>query len=178
MPFGFQAREVDIDHAINDALYKDVIVLAASSNFGSNFSVTYPARKEGVIAINATNAFGKVSDFNPSPRLRDDNFATLGEVVRVPGGSDKAVSGVSGTSIAVTVAGSIVAMILEMARRARDKIPMDAYNNLHTSSGMKSTLRLLGRQTSGYCYLTPWMIADKGSPEYFIHFMVNAIDRY
>ncbi|KAL8377826.1 hypothetical protein RB595_008486 [Gaeumannomyces hyphopodioides] len=54
------------------------IVIAAAANWAGNKDTAYPARRERVICIHATDGGGNPSKKNPTPRKGDDNFALLG----------------------------------------------------------------------------------------------------
>lgn len=73
MPFGFEEGKDEIDSAIDEALYKGVLVFAAASDDGNNClqNVAWPARKPDVICVHSCDGYGNPSSFTPQARLID-----------------------------------------------------------------------------------------------------------
>jgi hypothetical protein len=69
-----------VQKAILEAFSKNIIIFAAAGGKGN---VTYPARRNEVICVYATDGSGNVSDRNPS-QLKNSgcHFATLGAGVK------------------------------------------------------------------------------------------------
>ncbi|KAI9172808.1 hypothetical protein HJFPF1_02322 [Paramyrothecium foliicola] len=102
------------DNAINHAIKKNCIIIAAASNEGSEIPRLRPANRADVLAVHATDALGEPSTMNPSPLDGVPNFATLGVSVPVLLKGELAFK--SGTSFAVPFATGMAANILAIGR--------------------------------------------------------------
>ncbi|KAJ4153104.1 hypothetical protein LMH87_009609 [Akanthomyces muscarius] len=124
MSLGLDAKEQDIDEALRHALQAEltstsgkIVVAAAGTNRGANETPAWPGIMLGVIAIHATDGFGKLVNFNPP--TQGIRFGTMGLNVKV---EEESLNGdfeeffVSGTSYATPVAAGFAANILEIVR--------------------------------------------------------------
>ena len=120
MSFGLEEEHGGMQKAIIEAYSKNILMFAAASNEGGNRIVTYPARKEQVICIYATDGKGEPYRSNPTPIGNSYRFATLGEGVKSawPKGLKKGAAPeqrMTGTSFATPIAAGIAACLLEFA---------------------------------------------------------------
>lgn len=177
MSFGFPRRidgYQDLEKAIRDAEYADILIFAAASNSGGNRRRAYPARDDKVICVHSSDGHGNPSDFNPTPLRNQDNFSTLGEAVRSSWPAElceldnpEAMVYKSGTSFATPVAAATAAFLLAFARQY---LPRTEAEMLKRTAGMKAALNLISEERRGYHYLAPSMAPDNffGKGEQFI----------
>jgi hypothetical protein len=133
MSFGLEKDHDCMQKEILEAYSKNIIIFAAASNNGGNYEVTYPARKNEIICIYATDGNGNTSPCNP-PHLQNSayNFATLGVGVKSELVTERRMTG---TSFSTPIAAGIAACILEFARM--HKIEGDLYKVLRSRQGMQ-----------------------------------------
>ncbi|KAG5801155.1 hypothetical protein H9Q74_014295 [Fusarium xylarioides] len=79
--FGYEDHDDLIEDALDHAISKGKLIIAAASNNGGLKGRSRPASREGVICIHATDGKGNKGKMSPSPLDRSDNFATLGVAV-------------------------------------------------------------------------------------------------
>ncbi|PVH72622.1 subtilisin-like protein [Cadophora sp. DSE1049] len=164
MSLGFKGRQPKIEKAIKLAGASDVLIFAAAANHGALDQVAFPARMNGVFAINSTDGLGAKSAFTPRPRNDNDNFSVLGEAVRaawplslIPGGFVY----LSGTSHATPVAVGIAALVLEFYKRSVGYEERPIYKRLRSYEGMARVFRrmmVIDRPLDGYTWLCPWTL--------------------
>ena len=179
MSFGFGMGPEPIRKAVKEAYYKEVLMFASASDCGGNNRITWPARDERVICINATTGNGNKYPATPTPRRNQYNFATLGSSVRAwwppkNGGPAKLVYRAR-TSTATPVAAGIAAFVIDLLRKSReeylkqseDRASLEkqydrSMRRLHTNEGMKAVFKSMvedeGRD--GYDYVAPWRVLN------------------
>lgn len=116
----------ELREALKKCSRNDILVFAATSNddLESVSGMAYPARADGVIAIDAASSMGEWLPFNPT---RDSDFKThrftaLGEEIKADlpmqlGGNKEGWTRMNGTSAATPIAAGIAALVLEFARQ-------------------------------------------------------------
>lgn len=105
LPISARDDDAGVSGAINAALKKGLLVVAAAANSNS-YGAEFPARMDGVVAIGATGAQDKVAAFlNYGGKI----IFAPGVDIKVLGKSDQ--SGRSGTTHASAVAGAIFAVL-------------------------------------------------------------------
>ncbi|EEU35604.1 uncharacterized protein NECHADRAFT_86785 [Fusarium vanettenii 77-13-4] len=142
---------------------KNVIVIAAASNWGGNRHIGFPACYEDIICVHSTDGYGNPSKTNPTARKGKD-FSTLGMSIKSSfkgKGKDKRRSEVyiSGTSYATAIGAGITANILDFARRD-PKLRDEEKWWLFSSCGMSCVLRSMSEERGGYRYVMPWALFD------------------
>jgi subtilisin family serine protease len=162
MSFGLEEEHGGMQKAIIEAYSKNILMFAAASNEGGNRIVTYPARKEQVICIYATDGKGEPYRSNPTPIGNSYRFATLGEGVKSawPKGLKKGVAPeqrMTGTSFATPIAAGIAACLLEFA--LVHGMPDNSYSSLRTRQGMQAVFgKLLVDVRKELHYIHPWRL--------------------
>lgn len=164
----------DIDKELNQALKptsrdaKEKLVFAAAGNWGAYKSRAWPARKQGVIAVHATDGSGKGTKFNPNAQ-NDLNISTLGKNIEMKW-PDLANPGkyknvyISGSSFATPIAAGIAANVLEFARH-RLELSQPKKNRLYSHHGMVKILKEMSCHRGDYDFLHPldfWRKAIRG----------------
>lgn len=166
MSFGFDKEKASVQAAILNAFSKNILMFAAASNSGGNRDVKYPARKDEVICVYATDGSGNPFKGNPTTMISSSfHFATLGEGVKStwprklqdppPGPDEPSERRQTGTSFATPIVAAIAACIIEFA--VVQNLSEDLLRVLKTRQGMQKTiLRLMVDERSGLHYVHPW----------------------
>jgi hypothetical protein len=163
--------EQALDPKYNNATGK--IVFAAAGNKGGNKQLAWPARKNGVIAIHATDWQGTAANLNPSSDEGKANFATLGRDIKMQWFFDTGEVKdcyISGTSFATPIAAGIAANILEFARYRLD-LNTRRKDRLFSHDGMRKIFREMSTRRGDYHYVQPWTLweeaykGDWGNPK-------------
>lgn len=165
----------DINEEITEALSpssqdaKRKLVFAAAGNRGLYQQRAFPARKEGVIAVHATDGSGKGAKFNPNPKGKL-NLSTLGRNIKMrwpdpdkPG--EMKDTYISGSSFATPIAAGIAANVLEFARY-RLKLNGWKKDVIYSHPGMTKILKAMSRRRGEYDFVHPltfWDEALEGS---------------
>ncbi|KAI9654675.1 MAG: hypothetical protein M1821_005882 [Bathelium mastoideum] len=159
LSLGMDEFDASIDAALDKALIpkdtaRERIVFAAASNGGAGRPRAFPARKRGVICINASDGHGgDIQRLSPGCDSETENFVTLG--IDIPSRWKGAETFISGTSFATPIATAIAADILELARLYIDM--GDAQKRwLYSSRGIRAAFKEFSCPVQGYRFLTPW----------------------
>lgn len=131
-----------------------ILIYAPASKDNRNPSFC-SASVNDVFCIFSTDGRLGTSAFNPPPNPSEDNFAILGESVKVPSSEFR----VSGTSVSAAIAAGIAAGLLDFARQpdARTIIDSRAFETMKTKAGMAAIFRLMwDHRGSGHQCLAPW----------------------
>jgi hypothetical protein len=186
MSFGFPEVIPEIDKAIQHARRKNVLMLAAASNYGGNRKRTWPARSDDVMCIYATDGDGNKYGKNPTPIANKDNFAVLGESVEAlwpptsPHGRARKVRK-SGTSTATPICAAIAGIVVTALRLNEDdyvssieegkreetrRLYRQKVTALGRASAMASVFELMVNKEGmrdDYQFIAPWRIFDEGN---------------
>ena len=172
LSFSLRGLHQDIDDSIREALdptnvaqtaaTRKIIFAAAGNNRGGNTRRSWPASRNGAIAVHATDGMGTPVNINPS-REGGVCFATLG--MNIPytlyyhnedGDLDDREVYISGTSFATPIAAGIAANILEYARLHIDELDEDRKKRLYSGPCMRRIFTALSQERNGYHYVQPW----------------------
>ncbi|KAL5089320.1 hypothetical protein Trisim1_005882 [Trichoderma cf. simile WF8] len=165
----------DINEEITEALSpssqdaKRKLVFAAAGNQGLYERRAFPARKEGVIAVHATDWTGERARFNPNPE-GELNLSTLGENIKIrwpdsDNYGDMKDDYISGSSFATPIVAGIAANVLEFARY-RLKLNGWKKDVIYSHPGMTKILKAMSRRRGEYDFVHPlsfWKEALEGS---------------
>jgi len=186
MSFGFPKVIPEIDKAIQYARRKNVLMLAAASNYGGNRERTWPARSDEVMCIYATDGDGNKYGKNPTPLANKYNFAVLGESVEAlwpptsPNGRARKARK-SGTSTATPICAAIAGIIVTALRLNEDdyvssieegkreetrQLYRQKVTALGRASTMASVFELMVNKEGmrdDYQFIAPWRIFDEGN---------------
>ncbi|TQN66001.1 Subtilisin [Colletotrichum shisoi] len=114
MAIGFATEVPELKTVLKKAFAANILVFAAASNHNNMSGVVYPARwGECVFGVFSTNAGAKNSrEINPTGRGRDENFAILGEGIKVLTGETR-----KGTSYSTAIACGLAARLLDFVKQ-------------------------------------------------------------
>jgi subtilisin family serine protease len=168
LSFSLVREDPDVQKAIALAFTKPILIFAAASNDGGNHGVTYPAHKDEVICIYATDGRGNQFEGNPTQMENCTyHFASLGVAVKSAWPrklsestlkpSQTLTKRMTGTSFATPIAASTAANIINFA--VMHGLEENMLQFLKSRQGMQRVLRGLmakGERRSGLHYLRPW----------------------
>jgi len=189
LSFGLEREDTDVQQAIREAVCQNIIIFAAASNDGGNTGVMYPARKDEVICIYATDGIGSPFTGNPT-RLKTScyHFAALGVGVKsswprglqgpAPKSSEPSERRMTGTSCATPIAAGIAACIIEFAYRI--EFPEPLLELLKSREGMQKVLRGLmasDQRRHDLHYIHPWVMFTGKSDEEISYLMKHYLER-
>lgn len=175
------------------------IVIAASANWAGNHDVAYPARRERVICINATDGGGNPSKRNPTPRKGKNNFAILGLSIESwrrarstePAASEEDVPTtpvpagliqpkakqervwISGTSYATPIAAGVAANVLEFMEQ-HAQMTLGEREILCSWFGMSRIFEAMSTKRGDYDYIAPWRMFN---PKHDVQTIIMLIKR-
>lgn len=162
MSCGFYSWIDIVKDAVDEALRKPTLIFAAASNNGTRKKVAFPAYLPGVICINASNANGGSSDFNPTFDPSRP-FSILG--VNVPStylSTSMTHKRMTGTSVATPIAAGIAGLLHEFALQtdpadeSTDKMLKAQLNWLKGYNGIVEIFNLMAEVRDGYRNIVPW----------------------
>ncbi|KAG8422122.1 hypothetical protein J3459_010707 [Metarhizium acridum] len=169
MSFGRPDRVECINSQIQRARDRGILMVSAASNAGGLGTISWPAKAQDVICVHALDGYGNGTNFTPSPRPHNHNFAAPG--VSIEGywpthlsPSRKPFQYMSGTSCATPIVAGILAVLLEYVRKHETKYGYyaDLFKRLREKEGV---VTILGKMTSTekrnkYQFLEPWKLLD------------------
>ncbi|KAH7388945.1 peptidase S8/S53 domain-containing protein [Cadophora sp. MPI-SDFR-AT-0126] len=172
MSFGLDRENSEVQAAIRNAFFKNILMFAAASNSGGNLKVKYPARKDEVICVYATDGSGNAFTKNPNNLTSSSfHFATLGVGVKSSWPrklqnpplklGEASERRQTGTSFATPIVAGIAACIIEFA--IVHGLSEELLAVLKTRQGMQKTLlKLMVDDTprSGLHYVHPWKMFE------------------
>jgi subtilisin family serine protease len=187
--FGLEEEHIEVQKAILEAFCKKILIFAAASNDGGNKRVTYPARKDEVICIYATDGLGTPFKGNPTTMSSGYNFATLGVGVKSawprecqddpkPKKTEPSARRMTGTSFAAPIVAGIAACIVEFAYM--HDFPETLLEKLKSRQGMQEILRkhmVDERQRSDLHYIHPWELFKGRTDEEVIVLISDVLKR-
>jgi len=161
LSFGLRRPNKHISVAIDKATTPDPVtgksrlVFAAAGNHGMNRSRAWPAQRNDVIGVHASDGNGdSIRSFSPPPFGQGDNFATLGIATKSTWKGREVRR--SGTSFAVPVAVAIAANMLGLARR----ISPEGEKTLYSAQTMKALFKKISLPIGGYRFVAPWIVCE------------------
>lgn len=173
MSFGFPEYHPTlepIDRALRAARERGILFFAAAGNAGGNTGRTWPACSldSGVIAVGATNSFGREAHFSSGTSAL---LHTFGEAVEsCQEDSNKKAIHRSGTSFATPIAVAIAAIVLGIVdsyvsshpEHLPENFQTDLMPRLNIRAGMERVLRTMcidqseDSKEGKVVYITPW----------------------
>jgi hypothetical protein len=166
MSLGLDFRDTDIDNAIHEAAKANISIFCAAANAGGNKPRAYPARKNGILCIHASDGVGNDGGISPTPQRNCYNFTTLG--ISIPSQWKKKKVFISGTSYATPIAAALAADVLEFARH---KCNLEEYQQerLCQYYGVRRILGLMleegAEKRGGYDYVMPFHLWTAGQTD-------------
>ncbi|KAF6816889.1 extracellular alkaline serine protease [Colletotrichum musicola] len=166
MAFGFDNANPGLREALKEALLSaNVLLFAAASNDMNRSGVVYPARWDDLVfCMFSTNGGAKNSrGINPTG-LGHDNFAILGEDVRVlSDGPDDTYEISSGTSYSTAIACGLAARLLDFSRQKH--VDGTRYrglsHDLKEKVNMERVLRSISEKDEEYHCIAPWKLLSE-----------------
>lgn len=181
MSLGFDKDHQVVIDAINIAHKQDrpVFFFAAASNDGKNkrAGLAFPARRDYVFGVNATNSHGTaLADFNPE--VQPSDLCTLGVAVPSawPFSSDHDGTRVmSGTSMATPIMAASAALAIHFVRQQAIDRPISPHppekfwvwlaSWIKQKEGMTTLLTHMSARptfSNPWHYVAPWLLLDGG----------------
>ncbi|PNP56272.1 hypothetical protein THARTR1_03797 [Trichoderma harzianum] len=163
----------DIDEEITEALSpssqdaKPKLIFAAAGNERNSELQAFPARKEGVIAVHASDGSGEWVKLNPNSESKL-NLTTLGENIKIRwpdpdnSGEMKDIH-ISGSSFATPIAAGIAANVLEFARHRLQLNEMKK-DEIYSHRGMTKILKAMSCRRGEYDYVHPLAFWEAAFP--------------
>ncbi|KAF6525681.1 hypothetical protein HZS61_011476 [Fusarium oxysporum f. sp. conglutinans] len=149
---GFKTCPLPLRNAIHTAYTSHTLIFAAASNWGNNDLVAFPARiRDQVFCIFATDSMLGRTRYDPEPRVHADNFAILGEDIRVDGGTRLG----QGTSAATAVMAGFAARILDFVSQKGVADGLEGVELLKTKAGMTAVFKRLVMSSGFYECIRP-----------------------
>jgi len=188
LSLGLEKEDNSIQEAILKAVCQNIIIFSAASNGGGNNCVTYPARKDEVICVYATDGMGTAFTGNPTTlKTSSYDFAALGIAVNsswpksvpIPQSERLNTTGSSkrrmtGTSFATPIAAGVAACIIDFAYM----IGLPEVKLLKARQGMQKVMKglMVDGKRSELDYLRPWAMFEDKSDEKIMHLMSYFLD--
>jgi len=174
MSFGYRTYKPEIEAAIKACVEAKppILIFAAAANSGAREDrPAFPASMGSVFCINSASGDGVASAYNPPMRHGNDNFSFLGEAVLGAWPVALSPSGdvgsapervLSGTSVAVPVAASVAALVLELCRQQPPLLGEWCVARIHTYEGMREVFRetMAGNEDRRDMLVQPWRLLD------------------
>ena len=176
MSFAFLEEIENIQTAIKNASFKNVLMFAAASNNRHNKEnpIGYPARVwDHVICVNSTDGRDNKSAFSPKGEAGRDNFSVVGERVEaawpmagIQNGNQKEKEQQrqqNGTSCATPIAAGIAALILEYTIQIESQMGLEI-TNVKRIRGCRGMSRVMWecmthkKTDHHYNELKPWFL--------------------
>ncbi|KAL2071817.1 hypothetical protein VTL71DRAFT_13052 [Oculimacula yallundae] len=167
MSFGLDKENADVQAAIRKAVFKSVIMFAAASNSGGNSEVKYPAKKDEVICVFATDGSGNPTEVF----LAEETPGFSSEIIRVIGTETVR------NFVRNTYCGRNRGMYHRFA--VVEDLPEELLAVLKTRQGMQkifSKLMVDENLRSGFHYIYPWkMFANDRDNKSALTLMADAL---
>ena len=161
---GFRNDHLPLREAIKRAHEKGILIFAAAANWGNaGPGVAFPAAiKDHAFCIFSCNGDLWASKMmNPPGRNDADNFASLGEDVRLDGYKEA----LKGTSVATALTAGLVARILDFARHIDSRKAGCDEQRLRGRPGMRAVFKKISKEDGLFRCIAPWLLwQDPSAP--------------
>jgi hypothetical protein len=159
---GFQNLHPTLRKAIKGAHEKEILVFAAAENWGNAVpGPAFPAAiRDHVFCISSCGGnLWASKKMNPPGRKDADNFACLGEKVRLPGYKEA----LTGTSVASALAAGLAARILDFSRHVDSREAGCDEQKLRTRPGMRAVFKKISHEDGLFRCIAPWLLGQMPS---------------
>jgi len=162
---GWDVEHEDIVTQLNHAVSNNVIVFAATSNYGasSQTGVMFPASKPQTLSVDSADGKGDPASGNP-PRKKEVSVRLMAPGQQVLSAWPLTMAGngarrMCGASVATPIAAGIAGLILEFARQPPLGCQPHIAEKIKEPSVMRSILlSLFAEDVDFYSFLRPWKV--------------------
>ncbi|GAO19176.1 hypothetical protein UVI_02014640 [Ustilaginoidea virens] len=165
----------ELTKTLEEANYKDIIVLAAAANHGNREAISWPARDRDLsLCVTSGDEYNNLSRFAPGASKDLPVFITHGEHVssQWPTNLGGGFRSMSGTSVSTPIAAGMTAMILAFLNttsawspeQKRQWLDRSTERRLRGTRGMGRLLAHICRDRSGLKVLSPKLLWEE-NPE-------------
>lgn len=156
---GFRNDHSELRKAIKEAHEKEILIFAAAANWGNaGPGPAFPAAiRDHVFCISSCGGDLWASEkMNPPGRNNADNFACLGENVRLEGYKEA----LTGTSVASALAAGLAARILDFSRHVDSREAGCDEQKLRTRPGMRAVFKKISKKDDLFRCIAPWLLCQ------------------
>lgn len=164
MSFGIDKLDDDLESAILHARNKDVLMFAATTNYGLTnlVDIMVPASEDGVFAVEAADGLGHIAGYHAAVEAQVDKPRLTAPGLEIASPLSDELE--EGSSFAVPIAAGAAALVLEFASQHPLNKSPEVRAKLKKHKTMMHVLRhMVKKQTSEkFLFVRPWdLLMDK-----------------